>query len=209
MNAGADLRTFLQRVARVGNPEVRLVAEGDVLVVLACTSTPADLFDVTPLVLGARAFPLGPGSPRLDETVMVRALLDRIARMLQTDELSLGLPPDRATAAWAGIMPPRSGWRASGEIDAASLADVAREGVERVQRMLPEMPGEAVVNTIRRQVWTSEIAPGLPAATAFAIEALGFLHDTERVRLAHTSSWMRLSTRQGDVFLRSSGAAVL
>lgn len=188
---------------------MRLVVEGDVLVVVGCTSTPTDLFDVTPLVLGARAFSLGPSSPRLDETVMVRALLDRIARMLQTDELTLDLPPDRATVAWAGIMPPRSGWNVSGEIDAASLAGVAREGVERVQRMLPEMPGEAVVNTVRRQVWTSEIAPGLPAATAFAIEALGFLHDTDRVRLARTSSWTRLSTRQGDVFLRSSGAAVL
>lgn len=203
-----DLRIFLERLERAGRAEVRMVTRGSTLAVFGCTQAPAGLLDPLPVVLAARAFALAdPPAAPVDATVAGRALLDRIARMGLLG-LDLDVPDATLAAAWAGVLPPTGGWEPAGALDAASLAAVAAEGVERVASALPEQPGEAVVQKVRAQVWGAPIAEGIPAAAAFAADALGFLRDEQVLRISRSRSWVRLSASRGDVLVRGGlGAA--
>lgn len=198
-----DLRIFLERLVRVGQEEVRLLTRGTTLAVYGCTQAPRGITDPVPVVLVMRAFELSEVVPEpVDTTVQARALLDRIARLGFVGR-TLELPEVTALAAWSGVLPPVSGWEPAGAIDAASLARVASEGITRVADALPDSPGDAVVQQVRAAVWGSEVAPGIPAAAAFACEALGFLREDEPVRLSKSVTWTRLSTSRGHVIVRS------
>ena len=223
-----DLRVFLERLQRAGQPEVRLVTRGSALAVYGCIQAPAGLLDSVPVVLGMRAFGvrprLAPGSQaggrpagnlgsevdsgaqidvsEIDVTVSGRALLDRIARMGLVG-LRLELPEMTVAAAWAGILPPTSGWQPEGVIDAPSLITVAQQGIARVSEALPADPGDPLVRQVRRSVWGAEVAPGVPAAAAFAAEVLGFLPGEPTATVARTLTWTRLSTSRGHVLVRN------
>ncbi len=198
-----DLRVFLERLQRAGQAEVRLVTRGSVLAVFGCTQAPAGIMDTVPVVLVLRSFALGdePAIP-VDLTVLGRSLLDRIARMGVLG-LALDLPDSVVAAAWAGVLPPTGGWSAAGVIDAGSLVEVAEQGIARVAQALPENPGEALVRKIRATVWGAEVAPGVPAAAAFAAEAMGFLREEIRVPVVRTLTWTRLDTSRGQVLVRN------
>lgn len=198
-----DLRIFLERLLRVGQEDVRIVSREATFAVYGCTQAPRGITDPVPVVLVMRAFELSEVLPEpVDTTVQARALLDRIAR-LGIIGRSLELPDVTALAAWSGVLPPLSGWEPAGSMDSGSLARVAAEGISRVADALPENPGEAVVLQVRAAVWGAEIAPGLPAAAAFAGETLGFLREDEPVRLSRSLTWTRLSTSRGHVVVRS------
>lgn len=198
-----DLRSFLERLGRAGSPEVRLVSRGAVLAVYGCTQAPRGLTDQIPVVLVMRAFALSEEpDAEIDVTVPGRSLLDRLARLGEQDR-ALHLPDVTAMAAWSGVLPPLSGWQPAGAIDAASLAAVARDGSERVAAALPENPGEAVVHRVRASVWGLEIAPGVPAAAAFAAETMGFLSGAESLAVSRSVTWVRLSGPHGHVVVRS------
>lgn len=207
-----DMRNYLQRLVRVGEAEVRLQTRGNALAVYGCTQAPQGLLDDTSVVLVMRAFALEYApDERVDMVVEVRALTDRLARMGEGDDgpdLALVLPDVQATAAWAGVLPPASGWESRGAIDAQSLAVVAQEGMARVAAAVPVDAGDPVVQQVRRAVWGSEIAPGLPAAVAFAAEGLGFLRDVDHLTLSASRSWTRLSGPHGYVLLRGGSAAL-
>lgn len=198
-----DLRVYLQRLERSGEPEVRVVTRGTAVAVYGCTQSPQSLLDRMATVLVMRAFELSAApNETIDTTVTARALLDRLARP-ESEGLQLPLPESTVATAWAGVLPPISGWEASGVFDAPSLASVAREGIERIAAALPESPGEAIVRSVRERVWGTDVAPGVPAAAAFAAETMGFLRDEQRVSVSHTRTWLRLTTRRGHILVRS------
>lgn len=198
-----DLRIFLERLLRAGQAEVRLMTRGSVVAVYGCTQMPRGITDPVPVVLVMRAFALAEQPVcSIDTTVQARAILDRIARLGIVGR-TLELPDVTAMAAWVGVLPPTSGWEPVGTIDAASLTRVAAEGIERVASLLPANPGEAVVQRVRASVWGAEIAPGVPAAAAFAAETLGFLRNAELVRRSTSLTWTRLTTDRGHVLVRS------
>lgn len=198
-----DLQVFLQRLAKAGLPETRLITKGATLAVFGSTQAPSGLLDPTDLVIVHRAFELAHKPvEELDILVQTRALLDRLSRPTSSPP-TLQLPPMQVTAAWAGVLPPTSGWVAQGAIDARSLFEVAQTGIKRVANALPEQPGQALVDRVRFNVWSSNIAPGVPAAAAFALESLGFLRKQESIRLLQSKNWVRLSSQHGDVFVRS------
>lgn len=197
-----DLKIFLERLQRSARPEVRLVSRGNVLAVYGCTQAPAGLLDSTPVVLVMRGFALAEDSTEsLDALVEGRAILDRIARLGFAGR-TIELPPNQVTAAWAGVLPPTSGWEQVGAIDGPSLATAAKDGIERVAEALPQDPGEALVTKVRASVWGAEIAPGVPAAVAFALEAAGFLSEESVARQYTSSTWSRLSTDRGHALVR-------
>lgn len=197
-----DLKIFLERPQRSARLEVRLVSRGNVLAVYGCTQAPAGLLDSTPVVLVMRGFALAEDSTEsLDALVEGRAILDRIARLGFAGR-TIELPPNQVTAAWAGVLPPTSGWEQVGAIDGPSLATAAKDGIERVAEALPQDPGEALVTKVRASVWGAEIAPGVPAAVAFALEAAGFLADEPVARQFTSSTWSRLSTDRGHALVR-------
>lgn len=197
-----DLRVYLERLLRAGEAEARLVTRGDALAVYGCVQAPEGLLDTAPVVLVMRAFALSEApQPAIDVTVAARALLDRIAR-LGVLGLHLEVPEVTASAAWAGVLPPVSGWESAGALDSQSLADVAKDGMQRIAKALPDNPGEAIVRSVRRSVWGSEIAPELPAISAFAGEAMGFLRGSEAAVISRSRTWVRVSMSRGHVLIR-------
>lgn len=198
-----DLKIYLERIARAGLPDIWLITRGQTLAVFGCTQAPESLTDRVATVLVLRSFALAVApTEAVDEVVPARALLDRIAR-LGIVGLTLEVPDATTTAAWAGVLPPNAGWEPAGAIDADSLAAVAEEGARRIAQSLPEAPGEPVVRRARVAVWGAEIAPGVPAAAAFAADAMGFLSSGSAVRMSTTRVWRRLASEQGDVLIRS------
>lgn len=208
-----DLQIFLSRAMRVEDGSVRLTASGSVLMVYTAVLHPKGLLDSTATVLGLRTFALGTpvdaDDPPLDVVVSVRSLLDRVARLSSTitDRAAVVVVPvpiETGRAAWAGISPPKSGWQPQGEADAAALLAAARAGIDEVASMIPTGTGEQIVHRVRSEVWGRPV-PGaelVPGGAAFAAFSLGFLSETEPVRLFGVGPWTRLSTSRGHILVR-------
>ncbi|GAA4365750.1 hypothetical protein [Agromyces bauzanensis] len=204
-----DLHTYLQRAGRVEDGSVRLVAGSGILAVYTAILYPRGILDESPTVLGLRTFQLWE-TDDFDVVVPMRSVVDRIVRargqLGEDDEsrpVTMTRPPEVNTVTWAGISPPRGGWRPLGETDSATLERAARGGIEEVAAAIPEGTGEQLVQRVRSEVWGRGIE-GLeyvPAGAAFAAFSLGFLGD-DPIRLFETGPWTRLSSRRGHVLVR-------
>lgn len=203
-----DLHTYLQRAGRVEDGSVRLVAGSGILAVYTAILYPRGILDESPTVLGLRTFALD-DTEEFDSVVPMRSLTERIVRArgeLGDDEsrpVSMSRPPEVNTVTWAGISPPRGGWRPLGQTDAATLESAARAGIEEVAAAVPTGTGEQLVQRVRSEVWGRGI-PGLeyiPAGAAFAAYSLGFLGD-DTISIFETGPWTRLSSRRGHVLVR-------
>jgi hypothetical protein len=203
-----DLHTYLHRAGRVEDGSVRLVAGSGILAVYTAILYPRGILDESPTVLGLRTFALADDA-EFDSVVPMRSLVERIVRArseVGDDEsrvVSMSRPPEVNTVTWAGISPPRGGWRALGETDAATLETAARAGIDEVATAIPDGTGEQLVQRVRSEVWGRGVE-GLeyvPAGAAFAAFSLGFLGD-DPVRLFETGPWTRLTSRRGHVLVR-------
>lgn len=204
-----DLHTYLQRAGRVEDGSVRLIAGNGILAVYTAILYPRGILDESPTVLGLRTFELV-DTEDFDIVVPMRSMVERIerarAQLPDDDEsrfVSMTRPPEVNTVTWAGISPPRGGWRALGESDAATLESAARAGIEEVAAAIPAGTGEQLVQRVRSEVWGRGVE-GLeyvPTGAAFAAYSLGFLGE-DPVRLFETGPWTRLTTRRGHVLVR-------
>ncbi|TYL50705.1 hypothetical protein [Agromyces mariniharenae] len=204
-----DLHTYLQRAGRVEDGSVRLIAGNGILAVYTAILYPRGILDESPTVLGLRTFELV-DTEDFDIVVPMRSMVERIerakAQLPDDDEsrfVSMTRPPEVNTVTWAGISPPRGGWRALGEADAAALESAARAGIDEVAAAIPTGTGEQLVQRVRSEIWGRGI-DGLeyvPTGAAFAAFSLGFLGD-DPVRLFETGPWTRLTTRRGHVLVR-------
>lgn len=204
-----DLHTYLQRAARVDDGSVRLISGSGILAVYTAILYPRGILDETPTVLGLRTFALSE-TEDFDSVVPLRSLTERLVRARgeidEADEsrpVTMSRPPEVSTVTWAGISPPRGGWRPLGETDAATLERAARIGIDEVAEAIPSGTGEQLVQRVRSEVWGRGV-DGLeyvPAGAAFAAYSLGFLGD-DPVALFETGPWTRLSTRRGHVLVR-------
>jgi hypothetical protein len=243
----SDLETFVGRAKQIdAGGAVRLVAHGSMLAVYASALHGGG----APTVLALRVLTLAEPS-EADVTVPLAALTDRFAltdRLTTADRLSLTerpkpggrtgssagrpirlpLPPTTATGAtWAGLLPPRVGWSVEGVLRVSDLRRAARAGIDEVAAGTPAVAGAAAVAKLRALVWGRPL-PGhaeLPAGTAFAAEAFGFLGagrsadrslsgpgadeevfdqniDQDAVSLHRAGRWWRLSATRGHVLVR-------
>ncbi|TIH38333.1 hypothetical protein [Subtercola vilae] len=205
-----DLKVFLGRAARVGTGSVRVIGGLGVLAVYASVLAPKGLLDEAPTVLGLRTFALADKEIEFDEIVSIRALLDRLALLSVTVNGAVGpvevvLPPAEGFMAWAGISPPRGGWKTLGVVDAAILEKSAEAGISEVAAALPPDTGELIVHRVRSQVWgraIPEIERRTAAGAAFAAVSLGFLRSDDPVALYASGPWTRLTTRRGHILTR-------
>jgi hypothetical protein len=203
-----DLHTYLQRAGRVEDGSVRLIAGSGILAVYTAILYPRGILDESPTVLGLRTFELFE-TEDFDVVVPMRSLVERIVRAraeLGDDDsrpVTMTRPPEVNTVTWAGISPPRGGWRALGETDAATLEFAARTGIAEVAEAIPTGTGEQLVQRVRSEVWGRGIEglEHVPTGAAFAVYSLGFLGD-DPVRLFETGPWTRLSSRRGHVLVR-------
>lgn len=200
--SGTDLATFVGRAQRV-DPDgyARLVALGEMLAAYASPVHGGG----GPTVLALRVHGLLRAA-HVDVTVPLVALADRCARWQRlTGPRELALPPSEpAGATWAGLSPPRSGWSATGSLEADAVAQAARRGSEEIGTAAPEGSGAAAVARLRALVWGRPLSDGLdvPAGAAFVLEAFGFLSPGEVVQIHSHGVWRRLTTSRGYVLSR-------
>jgi hypothetical protein len=207
-----DLQVYLARASRVEDGSVRLISAAGVLAVYTAILYPRGLLDSSPTVLALRTFALSEPM-ELDVVVPIRSLLDRVARLhtaakARGDEadtpVKIAVPLQVSTVTWAGISPPKGGWQAHGQTDAARLESAARTGIDEVAAVIPTGTGEQIVQRVRSEVWGRPIdgLEHVPAGAGFAAFSLGFLADDEPVQLFETGPWTRLTTSRGHILVR-------
>lgn len=199
----ADLRTFVTRARAADDGAIRFQAKGTVLAAYVCVLRPRLLGEKTPTILGLRTIPLAE-SADVDATVSLASVADRLARMGEGDVV-LAVPPTAVNESWAGVTPPRVGWKAVGEFLTEELIATAKAGVREVAEIVPSNPGALIVNNARGAVWGRPLAgptSSVPAGAAFAGYALGFWTPGGQATVYEESRWQRISTSQGHVLVR-------
>jgi len=156
-------------------------------------------------VLAARTIALADGSPPFDRTVAAGRLLDAI----QPDEVASFVLPDALAGgpAWAGLLPPRTGWRPVGDVPVRRLAEVVAQGNADF-RFGALGRDRAALDTLAEEIWTRELPHGLRWRAAHGASAMGFLgprpeKSEESARIAAHTRWLRLDTPYGTVLERA------
>lgn len=230
-----DLATYISRALAV-NPEaaIRLTARGRVLAVFACSLEPEDASSTAPVIMGMRALHLAAESA-LDMTVQAQALQERLARLQkqaeqqsaegqQNPELVLYMPPVTVNAGWTGKAAPVRGWSEVGTVPVEEFARATAEGLEAVDRALPENPGAAVLTTVRSRIWSSpmvlEYLPAfdgvqVPTGAAFALRVYGFIPEGFTGELpvfaarVGSDEWLRIVAPAGMVLVRRGSGSLI
>lgn len=230
-----DLATYISRALAV-NPDaaIRLTARGRVLAVFACSLEPEDASSTAPVIMGMRALHLAAEST-LDMTVQAQALQERLARLQkqaeqqgaegqQNPELVLYMPPVTVNAGWTGKAAPMRGWSEVGTVPVEEFARATAEGLEAVDRALPENPGAAVLTTVRSRIWSSpmvlEYLPAfdgvqVPTGAAFALRVYGFIPEGFTGELpvfaarVGSDEWLRIMAPAGMVLVRRGSGSLL
>ncbi len=192
-----DVLTFAHRATRLGDGALRIQAGAGVLALTCAPLAPRSLSDPTPLVIGMRTAPV---DPELECDLVI----DAAALAPDADDHALRLPDSAVTAAWAGVSPPRSGWRDAGGLEAATVAARAQWGIAAVAEQVPTDAGDDVVHLVRSDVWGAEDPDlaGLPLGVAFAAFGLGFIAGEEIARIRSVDPWSRVSFARGHVLSR-------
>jgi hypothetical protein len=211
-----DLITYLGRAGRVEDGSVRLIAGSGVLAVYTAILYPAGILDTGPTVLGLRTFALADRA-EFDAVVPVRSLLDRLNRAEQASSPGaappVAVPTEVSTVTWAGISPPRGGWKQFAATTSGALEAAGREGIDAVANALPEGTGEQIVRRVRAEIWSKPL-PDLdhvPAGAGFAAITLGFLgaDPNETIPVYESGAWTRLTSSRGHVLVRRRSWSLL
>ncbi|WP_353947053.1 hypothetical protein ABII15_13820 [Streptomyces sp. HUAS MG91] len=149
----------------------------------------------------------------LDVTVSAGELLDSVDESGAT----AGVPAAVTGPPWAGVLPPRGGWR---RVEGFPTADELRGLVKtavgefraRVEELASEARTRAALDRIGRDIWSREIivegGTGVPVRVAHAAVSLGFLRGPS-VDLLAAGTWLRLRTAYGSVAVRRDATAGL
>ncbi|MCI0383214.1 hypothetical protein [Streptomyces sp. CNQ085] len=215
----AELAALLGRLLRWEKAAaVRLRAAGDG--VLGVFARPAR-FEV----LAVRTARLTE-SAQLDATVSAGELLEG----LEEASGSASVPAAVTGPPWAGLLPPRGGWRPVGELPYESVRSVAASVVAEFRRRSEALaPGERsreALDALAEEIWSRPLGggTGLPLRAVHAAQALGMLRSrgpapvagpqgpppvtggrAVAVAVLAAGSWLRLRTPYGSVAVRGSG----
>ncbi|NJQ03394.1 hypothetical protein [Streptomyces zingiberis] len=185
----ADLAAFLTRLLHYDRAaSVRLQAGGGVLAVFG-RPAPFEVLAVRTARLAGEAADAAPApsrAPGLDLTVSAGQLADALDAAARAGDGAAGaceaaLPAGVTGPPWAGVLPPRGGWRplpglpGPAEIHAALSAAVA-EFRARDTALPEERRTRAERDRIGREIWSRPLGTtGLPLRAAHAAQSLGFL----------------------------------
>ncbi|MCX4667150.1 hypothetical protein OG453_10835 [Streptomyces sp. NBC_01381] len=203
----ADLAAFLARLIHYDKAAaVRLQAAGETLAVFGRPPS----FEVLAIRTARLAKPYEYGlDTSMDVTVSAGELLESV-----DPAGSAGVPEAVTGPPWAGVLPPRGGWRSEaglpgmGELRGLVAAAVA-EFKARVEELPAERRVRAELDQVGREIWSRSIGDtGLPVRAAHAAQALGFLRG-ESLDLLSSGAWLRLRTSYGSVAVRRAGVGGL
>lgn len=202
----ADLAAFLTRLLRFDRAAaVRLQvvpdpSDGGVLAV----------FGRLPLgssgAVAIRTARLNGPADAADTTVSAGQLLDA------TDAGTGGVtvPAPVTGPAWAGLLPPRTGWQLLAEPAAVELFPAVTAAVGEFRERTEAVPAHhrtrQVLDGLADEIWSRPLGgvPGLPLRAAHAAYVIGFLRPGVPLTVHRAGSWLRLSAPAGSVAVRST-----
>ncbi|MEU3945595.1 hypothetical protein [Streptomyces sp. NPDC029526] len=202
----ADLAAFLSRLLHYDRAAaVRLQAAGTALAVFGRPPS----FEV----LAIRAVRLAkPYENGLDVTLDVTVSAGELLESLDETAATANVPAAVTGPPWAGVLPPRTGWRAAepGLPEPDALRALVSAGVAEFRTRTGELASEArtraQLDTIGREIWSRTVGDtGLPVRAVHAAQSLGFLRGAEPAALLASGSWLRLRTPYGSIAVRSAG----
>ncbi|KOT35272.1 hypothetical protein ADK41_25215 [Streptomyces caelestis] len=204
----ADLAAFLSRLLRYDrSAAVRLQAAGTALAVFGRPPS----FEVLAVRAARLAKPYENGlDVTLDVTVSAGELLESVDESAAT----AAVPGAVTGPPWAGVLPPRGGWRAEPGLPAPEelrglVAASVAEFRSRTEELAPERRTRAELDRIGREIWSRTVAEtGLPVRAVHAAQSLGFLRGGEQ-GLFSSGPWLRLRTPYGSVAVRRAGLGAL
>ena len=217
----AELAVFLGRLLRwEKNAAVRLRGTGDG--VLGVFARPAR-FEV----LAVRTARL-PEPVALDATVSAGELLEGIDEAGE----SVSVPGPVTGPPWAGVLPPRGGWRTVGELPyeavRATAAAVVAEFRRRSEALPPAGRTREALDALAEEIWSRPLGggTGLPLRAVHAAQALGMLRPAgpapaagphgpapagpaPALAVLTAGTWLRLRTPYGSIAVRRGGGTGL
>ncbi|MDO0933197.1 hypothetical protein QQY66_16415 [Streptomyces sp. DG2A-72] len=213
----ADLAAFLSRLLHYDRgAAVRLQAAGTALAVFGRPPS----FEV----LAIRAVRLAkPYENGLDVTLDVTVSAGELLEALDEPAATAAVPAEVTGPPWAGVLPPRGGWRPEPGLPAPdALRAMVRAGVaefrSRTQELTPEGRTRAELDRIGREIWSRSVGDThLPVRAVHAAQSLGFLRvrqdthapDEPQLALFSSGAWLRLRTPYGSIAVRRAGLGAL
>ncbi|MDH6113231.1 hypothetical protein P3T36_001884 [Kitasatospora sp. MAP12-15] len=125
---------------------------------------------------------------------------------------AVALPAPVTGPAWAGLLPPRTGWRPLGELGAdqvmPQLMAAVREFKERSAAVPEQHRSRQVLDALADEIWSRPLlaVPELPLRAAHAAYVIGFLHPGAPLSAHRAGSWLRLNAPNGSVAVRAAAA---
>ncbi|MEV6170546.1 hypothetical protein AB0L99_20240 [Streptomyces sp. NPDC051954] len=213
----ADFAAFLSRLLHYDRgAAVRLQAAGTALAVFGRPPS----FEVLAIRTVRLAKPYENGlEVTLDVTVSAGELLEAVDESAAT-----AVVPDAVTGPpWAGVLPPRGGWRPEAGLPAPdALRAMVRAGVAEFRSRIEELTSERRTRTeldrIGREIWSRSVGDThLPVRAVHAAQSLGFLRvrpdthlpDEAQLGLFSSGAWLRLRTPYGSIAVRRAGLGAL
>ncbi|MEV5346888.1 hypothetical protein ACIG54_15730 [Streptomyces achromogenes] len=204
----ADLAAFLSRLLHYDRgAAVRLQAAGTALAVFGRPPS----FEV----LAVRAVRLAkPYEDGLDATLDVTVSAGELLESVDERAATAAVPGAVTGPPWAGLLPPRAGWRPEPGLPApdalrATVAAAVAEFRSRTEELAPEARTRAELDRIGRDIWSRRIGgTGLPVRAVHAAQSLGFLRPgtgSAGTGLFSSGAWLRLRTPYGSVAVRQTG----
>ncbi|MFH9014035.1 hypothetical protein ACH4C6_21975 [Streptomyces sp. NPDC017943] len=205
----ADLAAFLSRLLHYDRgAAVRLQAAGTALAVFGRPPS----FEVLAVRAVRLAKPYEKGlEVRLDVTVSAGELLESVDEKAAT----AAVPQAVTGPPWAGVLPPRSGWRAEPGLPGPdALRSLVAAAVAEFRARTGELPEErrtrGELDRIGRDIWSRTVGDTpLPVRAVHAAQSLGFLRPGAPLGLLSSGAWLRLRTPYGSVAVRRAGLGAL
>ncbi|MFD5542078.1 hypothetical protein ACFWIJ_30695 [Streptomyces sp. NPDC127079] len=208
----ADLAAFLSRLLRYDrSAAVRLQAAGTALAVFGRPPS----FEV----LAVRAVRLAkPYEDGLDVTLDVTVSAGELLESVDEQAATAAVPGAVTGPPWAGVLPPRGGWRPEPGLPApqalrATVAAAVREFRSRTDELAPDGRTRDALDRIGRDIWSRTVgATGLPVRAVHAAQSLGFLRPAgpaDEAVLLSAGAWLRLRTPFGSIAVRRAGLGSL
>ncbi|MEU6233881.1 hypothetical protein [Kitasatospora sp. NPDC047058] len=204
----ADLAAFLVRLLRFDKAaavRLQVVAGPSGDGVLA-------VFGRLPLggsgALAIRTARLAGSAAPADRTVSAGQLLDGLDDRADT----VTLPAAVTGPAWAGLLPPRTGWRLLGEPPADRVYPELMAGVREFRERSEAVPAHhrtrTVLDGLADEIWSRPVGalPELPLRAAHAAYVIGFLTPGAPLTVHRAGGWLRLSAPAGSVAVRTAAA---
>jgi hypothetical protein len=204
----ADLAAFLSRLVHYDRAAaVRLQAHGTTLAVFGRPPS----FEVLAIRTARLAKPYENG---LDVTLDVTVSAGELLESVEESAATAGVPVAVTGPPWAGVLPPRGGWRPEPGLpgpDAvrAKVSEAVAEFRSRTEELAPELRTRAELDRVGREIWSRPIGDtALPVRAAHAAQSLGFLRSVRPVTVSTEGQVPRGESSLSDSTLSDSPLAL-